>query len=257
MDLAKIRKKSLQTIKEVGDVRSTAPLSSPELAKSMLETVPAALAPAGVDSFQLESFSTPVVSPSAAPPLIAAILPERVAATYNTPLEAILAGRSAAGCDDESILTDDVTSKIVAESCLEFLCFRVFDEIYGINIMDIKEIIKPREVTEVPRAPVFVSGVLSLRGTIIPIFDMRIRLGLVREEPTGKERIIVIKNNNSLSGLLVDEVIQVVQVQLDAVEAAPTVLDGIDRDFVSGLGRFDGRLIIILNLENIADINLH
>jgi purine-binding chemotaxis protein CheW len=140
---------------------------------------------------------------------------------------------------------------------LEFLSFRVSDEIYGINIMDIKEIIKPREVTEVPRAPVFVSGVLSLRGTIIPIIDMRVRLGLAREEHTGKERIIVIKNNNSFSGLLVDEVIHVVQVPEDAVEAAPTVLDGIDRDFVSGLGRSDGRLMIILNLENIADINLY
>ena len=86
---------------------------------------------------------------------------------------------------------------------------------------------------------------------------MRVRLGLAREEPTGKERIVVIKNNNSFSGLLVDEVIQVVQVQLDAVEPAPAVLDGIDRDFVSGLGRSDGRLIIILNLENITDINLY
>jgi purine-binding chemotaxis protein CheW len=123
--------------------------------------------------------------------------------------------------------------------------------------MDIKEIIKPREVTEVPRAPIFVSGVLSLRGTIIPVIDMRVRLGLGREKTTGKERIIVIKNNNSFSGLLVDEVIQVVQIPLDAVEVAPTVLDGIDRDFVSGLGRSGGRLIILLNLENIADINLY
>ncbi len=192
--------------------------------------------------------------PTAAPSSIA--IPGRVVATC-TPLEAILAGRIAAGCDDESVLADDGASQDVAESLLEFLCFRVSDEIYGINIMDIKEIIKPREVTEVPRAPAFVSGVLSLRGTIIPIIDMRVRLGLAREEPTGKERVIVIRNNNSLSGLLVDEVIQVVQVPPDAVEAAPTVLDGIDRDFVSGIGRSEGRLIIILNLENIADINLY
>ncbi|OGU17325.1 MAG: hypothetical protein A2076_00980 [Geobacteraceae bacterium GWC2_53_11] len=147
--------------------------------------------------------------------------------------------------------------QVAAEAVLEFLCVRVSDEVYGINIMDIKEIIKPREVTEVPRAPDFVSGVLSLRGTIIPIIDMRIRLGLAHDEPTGKERIVVIKNSNSFSGLLVDEVIQVVQVLQSAVEAAPTVLDGIDRDFVSGIGRSDNRLIIILNLENIADINLY
>jgi purine-binding chemotaxis protein CheW len=221
----------------------------------MREAIPDAPASTEADFFQKESYSTPVAFTTVASPTIVATLPELVAAAC-TPLEVILAGRSASGCDNESIFADDVTSDIVAESGLEFLCFRVSDEIYGVNIMDIKEIIKPREVTEVPRAPVFVSGILSLRGTIIPIIDMRVRLGLTREKPTGKERIVVIKNMNLFSGLLVDEVIQVVQVQLDAIEAAPSVLYGIDRDFISGLGRTDGRLIIILNLQNITDINL-
>lgn len=256
MDLAKIRKKYLQTLRESGDERFTAPASTPDLTRDSLENVKADPVSAGVDSFLEESCFTQVASIGSVPPSIAAIFPER-AATARTPLEAILAGRSAAGCDDESILADDGAGQVVAESCLEFLCFRVSDEIYGVNIMDIKEIIKPRDVTEVPRAPVFVSGILSLRGTIIPVIDMRVRLGLAREEPTGKERIIVIKNNSSFSGLMVDEVTQVVKVRLDAVEATPAVLAGIDRDFISGLGRSDGRLIIILNLENIADINLY
>lgn len=256
MDLAKIRKKSLETVIECVGELCAVPSSSPEPIKDTHEADPAVPARTAVDSFQTASFSTQVASITAAPPFSFTMLPEYGVATY-TPMEAILAGRTAAGCDDESILSDDIASEIVAESCLEFLCFRVSDEIYGINIMDIKEIIKPREVTEVPRAPNFVSGVLSLRGTIIPIIDMRVRLDLKHEEPTGKERIIVIKNNNSFSGLLVDEVIQVVQVQPDSVEAAPAVLDGIDRDFVRGLGRSDGRMIIILNLENIADINLY
>ena len=256
MDLAKIRKKSLQALNESGEEPVAAPLSSPVLMQKTIAPLQAAPASPEVDFFQKEYCPVPVSGIVPAASWTAAALPEHGVAA-RTPLEAILAGRTAAGCDDESLVTDDVTSLTVAESALEFLCFRVSDEIYGINIMDIKEIIKPREVTEVPRAPLFVSGVLSLRGTIIPIIDMRVRLGLAREEPTGKERIVVIKNNNSLSGLLVDEVIQVVQVQLDDVEAAPTILDGIDRDFISGLGRSDGRLIIILNLENIADINLY
>lgn len=263
MDLAKIRKKSLLTIRETGDDCFTTSTPTPMLTsaslheqiKNPLEPVPVTPVSSGVDCFHTESPSTPVVSIPTAAPSITAIIPERVAAC--TPLEAIMAGRSAAGCDYEAVVADEVTGEIVAETCLEFLCFRVSDEIYGINIMDIKEIIKPREVTEVPRAPIFVSGVLSLRGTIIPIIDMRVRLDLARQEPTGKERIVVIRNNNSFSGLLVDEVTQVVQVPLDDVEAAPTVLDGIDRDFVSGLGRSNGQLIIILNLENIADINLY
>ncbi len=256
MDLAKIRRKSLQAVDEPGNMHAPVPHPLPALVKTLLETVPVAPVTAEVDCFQKDSLVAPVTSLPATPPIIAARLPE-LSVVARTPLEAILAGRTAAGCDDASVLADDGTGDVVAESRLEFLCFRVSDEIYGVNIMDIKEIIKPREVTEVPRAPVFVSGILSLRGTIIPIIDMRIRLGLVREAPTGKERIVVIKNNGSFSGLMVDEVIQVVQVPPDAVEAAPAVLDGIDRDFVSGLGRSEGRIMIILNLEKIADINLY
>lgn len=259
MDLAKIRKKSLQNLREPDEASFVAPLSSPELASNDIGTVPAVTDPAAADPeiFQKKSYLAPAASVDAVVTTISAILPGRVAATQS-PLEAILAGRAAAGCDNESCRADGETGQITGgESCHEFLCFRVSDEIYGINIMDLKEIIKPREVTEVPRAPLFISGILSLRGTIIPIIDMRVRLGLARNEPTGKERIIVIRNNNSLSGLLVDEVIQVVQVELNGVEAAPAVLDGIDRDFISGLGRSGGRLIIILNLGTIADINLN
>ncbi len=256
MDLAKIRKKSLLAqAEQQGDERHYSSVTSSELVKVTLDTIPTVPDSSLENNLHKELCPKQIESIGSAPPSIFATPHESVAVC--SPMEAILAGRNAAGCDDESIIADDVAGETFTVSCLEFLCFRVSDETYGINIMDIKEIIKPREVTEVPRAPAFVSGVISLRGTIIPIIDMRFRLGLTREEPTGKERIVVIKNNNSFSGLMVDEVIQVVQVQLDAVEAAPTVLDGIDRDFVSGLGRSDGRLIIILNLENIADINLY
>lgn len=256
MDLAKIRKKALLLRTDPGGERFIPPPSSAEPMMGGIKSIPAASASATVDFFQKASSSAPFAASAAAPPMVAAVHPGRAVAA-RTPLEAILAGRAAAGCDGESIPADDASGETVADEAFEFLCFRVSDEIYGINIMDIKEIIKPREVTEIPRAPLFVSGILSLRGTIIPIIDMRVRLGLTREEPTGKERIVVIRSGDSFSGLLVDEVIQVVEVQPGAVEAAPTVMDGIDRDFISGLGRTDGRLIILLNLENIADINLY
>lgn len=173
------------------------------------------------------------------------------------PLEVILAGREAAGCDEDLSLVSAGQSETAEKEFQEYLCFRVSDEIYGISIMDIKEIIKPREVTEVPRAPSFVSGIISLRGIIIPIIDMLDRLGLLRETVTGRERVIVVRHGESFSGLLVDEIIQVVHIAKDGFEAAPAVLEGIDRDFVSGIGRADGRMIILLNLENIADIHLY
>lgn len=261
MDLAKIRKKSLLT-SDYSEVESAPAIVLPDAVMRMLDAtpvVPAVSFPV-LDSTEVQEAKAPRDTNISSAAVAAFIPTPRVADPLKpllSPLEAILEGRMRAGCDDDLSQIEDATVQIVQESHLEFLCFRVSDEIYGINIMDIKEIIKPREVTEVPRAPVFVSGVLSLRGTIIPIIDMRLRLGLQQEETTSKERIVVIKSDSSFSGLLVDEVIQVVQVPAEAIEAAPTVLDGIDRDFVSGIGRSDGRLMIILNLENIANIHLY
>jgi purine-binding chemotaxis protein CheW len=133
----------------------------------------------------------------------------------------------------------------------------VSDEVYGVDIMDIKELIKPREVTEVPRSPSFVSGIISLRGVIIPIIDMLERLGLARDTVTGRERVIVVRQGELFSGLMVDEIIKVVRIVTDDIEAAPPILEGIDRDFVTGIGRADGRMVILLNLATIIDIHLY
>ena len=175
----------------------------------------------------------------------------------RSPLEVILAGREAAGCHEELPLASVDQLQAAPDSYIEFLCFRVSDELYGINIMDIKELIKPREVTEVPRAPSFVHGIISLRGTIIPVIDMLDRLGLKQGAKTGRERIIVVRHGEFFSGLLVDEIVQVVRISQDCIESTPTVLEGIDRDFVNGIGRADGRMVILLNLAHVTDINLY
>ncbi|MSN25723.1 MAG: chemotaxis protein CheW [Geobacter sp.] len=255
MDLAKIRKKSLQEQTEKQLPQNV--LKQQSLSKSILPVTQKhanILSPPDDELFQT---TTPVLVSECGELNVSSIdnKLERISVPID-PIEVILAGRHAAGCNEDIALADEDYSVEVSVADLEFLCFRVSDELYGINIMDIKEIIKPREVTEVPRAPLFVTGVLSLRGTIIPILDMRVRLGLLRENVTGKERIIVIKNNDSFSGLLVDEVIQVVRISKEAVEPAPAILEGINRDFVLGIGRSERRLLIILNLESIADIHL-
>ena len=173
------------------------------------------------------------------------------------PLAIILEGREIAACVDETLLVVSAGPVSDGSEFQEILCFRVSSEEYALNIMDIKEIIKPREITEVPRVPAFVRGVLSLRGIIIPVFDMRIRLGLADGGTTSeKNRIIVVKKADSYCGVLVDEVIQVVRIASQTIEPPPAVLEGIDRDFVNGIGRYDGRMLILLNMENILDVTL-
>lgn len=179
---------------------------------------------------------------------------EKKSAGYN-PLETILTGReSAADADDSSLFQ---AHSYATEEVEEYLCFRVAHEEYAISIMAIKEIVKPREVTEVPRMPQFISGVISLRGVIIPVMDMRLRLSLPVSAATGRERIVVLRMDSGFCGVLVDEVIQVARIKKSDIEEPPAILDGIDRDFVSGLGHFDRRMLILLNLETILDIGVH
>lgn len=183
----------------------------------------------------------------------AGLLTEHKTVQAFDPLAMLLAGRESASPEEDHTSSQQESSGPAVQ---EFLCFRVANEAYAINIMDIKEIIKPREVTEVPRVPDFVSGVLSLRGIIIPVFHMRHRLGLPTAGASGKERIVVVKKGEDYCGLLVDEVIQVVKIAAEGIEQPPAVLDGIDRDFVGGIGRHGGQMLILLNLEKVIDVTL-
>jgi purine-binding chemotaxis protein CheW len=178
------------------------------------------------------------------------------AAMAFDPLSVLLAGRKSAGTVADMIDRMPEAPSESGEELLKYLRFRVDDEDYGVSLLEIREIIKPRAITEVPRMPAFIAGVLSLRGTIIPVFDMRLRLGLVIGRSSGRERIIIAKRREGSCGLLVDEVFQVIGLNASAIEKAPTVLEGVDREFVKGIGRQGERMLILLDLEKIMDVSL-
>jgi purine-binding chemotaxis protein CheW len=255
MDLAKIRQKARQ------EQENRRPDSSDTYQGQPLESTLPHESPSVLHVSDDEDFfqNFEPASVQNVPQDLVQALPSFHSMSQRDPLEVILAGREAAGCHENlSIVTEVVVpSDTELLNYHQFLCFKVSDEVYGIDIMDIKEIIKPREVTEVPRSPAFVSGIISLRGVIVPIIDMRDRLGLAREKGICRERVIVVRHGDLFSGLLVDEIIQVVRVLNTDIEVAPPVLEGIDRDFVSGIGRADGRMIIVLNLSSIVDIHLY
>ena len=243
MNLADIRKKALE--KSVS--QPEAPLAEPAPAQPAVvpeeaEVVPRRAEPASAPLVEARS-SSEVTAAAALPNL-------------PDPVALILAGREQAGCGEDLTLSAAEAEAQDGES-QEFLCFRVAAELYAVNIMEIKEIIKPREVTEVPRTPSFVSGVLSLRGIIIPVIDMRQRLGFPGGEELPKSRIIVVKKGAEYCGLFVDEVVQVVRIATHSIEQPPAVLEGIDREFVHGIGRYDGRMLILLTMEKILDITLN
>jgi purine-binding chemotaxis protein CheW len=240
MNLADIRKKA-QNAESPGKNPA-----APEPARPASKSAPEPSAPAGVPEADA-SFGQREPMDAVVP---AGFSPEEDPEDFD-PAAVILKGRLSASFGEEVFLMEDQ-----AAASVELLCFRVAAEEYAISIMDIKEIIKPREVTEVPRVPSFVRGILSLRGNIIPIFDMRVRLGLPGAASSARERIVVVKRQGGFCGVLVDEVVQVVRLAEAGIEPPPVVLEGIDRDFVQGIGRVGGRMLILLDMEKVLDVTL-
>ncbi len=172
------------------------------------------------------------------------------------PVAIMVAGRETAGDAGKMAHVSETPVSVDAAVVRKFLCFRVASEDYAVNLVEIKEIIKPREVTEVPHAPAFVKGIISLRGIIIPILDMRSRLGFPPAQDSTRERFVIVKKGEGFCGLLVDEVYQVINLDQQPIEKPPAVLEGTDREFVSGIGRRDESIYILIDLEKVLDITL-
>lgn len=250
MNLAEIRKKAQR--------QRTAPGTDPGHGEG---TVSAVGNSAGTQAVNTDSAPEPEAYGGGSRQTVSEAMPEIFELTDDEqtfdPLELILAGRLSAG--PATIFSESAALKTAddREGLDKYLCFRVADEEYGVSLMDVREIIKSRPVTEVPRMPRFVAGVLSLRGMIISVFDLRLRLGFERAEPTGLERIVIVRGAEGACGLLVDEVRQVAGLQPSAINDAPQVLEGVDREFVRGIGRHGERMLILLDLEKILEVALN
>ncbi|PLX99308.1 MAG: chemotaxis protein CheW [Desulfuromonas sp.] len=184
--------------------------------------------------------------------------PEQQEPVENDPLDALFAFTVDGGLATEAnylqALTNDDDS--VDQDVQQWLTFALANEEYALTIDSVSEIIKPREVTDIPRVPDFIKGIISLRGIIVPVFDLNRRLNLDQTEVSSSSRIIVCQNNERLAGFIVDRINQVVNVPLANIEPPPTVLSGLDRDFVEGVGRVDGKMLILLHLSSVMDAEL-
>ncbi len=160
------------------------------------------------------------------------------------------------GSDDEMTSVATGTMPLVLDHQRQLLTFSLDNEEYALDIESIREIIKPREITEIPRMAEHVLGILSLRGQVIPVYDLKRRLRLGRSETGANARIIVCQHGELVVGLLVDNITQVVKISKDGVEPTPANMVGVDRNLLLGVGRCQGRFLILLNLPNLIDAEL-
>ncbi len=147
---------------------------------------------------------------------------------------------------------DSVKERVGARSELrQFISFSVGDEEYGLELLRVKEVIRVREITWLPKAPSFVKGIINLRGDVIPIIDLRDKFGLEAKEATAMTRVIVVEVEGKLMGMVVDSASQVVRIPADQIDPPPPVLGGFTQEFITGVGKIDDKLIILLNSDAI------
>lgn len=128
---------------------------------------------------------------------------------------------------------------------------KIEEEEFGIEILKVQEIIKMMSITKIPNTPEFIEGIINLRGRIIPVVDLRIRLGLIKQTYTKNTRIVVVELNNHIIGFIVDEVSEVIRITKDTTEEPPAMISGINREFVTAIGKLEDRLLILLDLEKV------
>ena len=137
------------------------------------------------------------------------------------------------------------------DDLLQLVTFSIGSEEFGVDILKVIEIIRTMEITKVPKAPAFVEGVINLRGLVIPIIDLRRRFGLAEKAGGSDTRIIVIEINGMSVGFVVDSVSEVLRIPANTVEPAPPVVAGVDSDYISGVGKLEDRLLILLDLDKL------
>ncbi len=137
------------------------------------------------------------------------------------------------------------------DELLQLVTFSIGEEEFGVDILKVQEIIRTMEITKVPRAQDFVEGVINLRGKVIPIIDLRRRFGLDSKPHDKDTRIIVIEINNMIVGFVVDSVSEVLRIPAGTVEPPPPVVAGVESEYISGVGKLQDRLLILLDLDKL------
>jgi len=134
---------------------------------------------------------------------------------------------------------------------IQLACFRVGSELYALDIMRIKEIIRPQKLTPVPKAPSFIEGVINLRGVVIPVADLRKRFEQTVTETHRKNRIVICSLAGRIVGLLVDEVTEVKRFGRKDIAPAPQFIKGPEAHYFIGVARREEDLILLIALEKI------
>ncbi len=134
---------------------------------------------------------------------------------------------------------------------LQLVSFLIGNEEFGVDILYVQEINRMIQITKVPNAPDFVDGVINLRGRVIPVIDLRSKLGMNKKEHDKNTRIIVVEISGKTVGFIVDAVNEVLRIPKNITEAPPELVSGVNSEYIKAVGKLEDRLLILLDLEKV------
>ncbi|HCE3701647.1 TPA: chemotaxis protein CheW [Vibrio parahaemolyticus] len=137
------------------------------------------------------------------------------------------------------------------DEVLQWVTFQLEEETYGINVMQVREVLRYTEIAPVPGAPDYVLGIINLRGNVVTVIDTRSRFGLMEGEVTDNTRIIVIESERQVIGILVDSVAEVVYLRSSEIDTTPSVGTDESAKFIEGVSNRDGKLLILVDLNKL------
>lgn len=143
------------------------------------------------------------------------------------------------------------TAEDVNDEVLQWVTYRLDEETYGINVMQVQEVLRYTEIAPVPGAPDYVLGIINLRGNVVTVIDTRARFGLPPTETTDNTRIVIIESDEQVVGILVDSVAEVVYLKTSEIDSAPNVGTEESAKFIQGVSNRDGELLILVDLNKL------
>jgi purine-binding chemotaxis protein CheW len=133
----------------------------------------------------------------------------------------------------------------------QLVVFDLNEEAYGVDISQVREIIRMQEITRVPRAPEFIEGIINLRGKVIPVVDLRARFSMPETERTDEHRIVVVDVEGQDIGMVVDAVKEVSRIPSSSIEPPSSVITTNDSEYLTGIVKTDEKLIILLDIAKV------
>ena len=148
-------------------------------------------------------------------------------------------------------MTTEVDETVNNDPEIQLVTFRLKDETYGINVMQVQEVLRVAEIAPVPGAPHYVLGIINLRGNVVTVIDTRVRFGLPSAEIDDLSRIIVIESEAQVVGILVDSVAEVVDLHVSEIDSAPNVGNEESSRYIQGVASRNSNLLIVVDLNKL------